>query len=139
MIKKNLIAVPVVERLPQVKTYFAERRDVVFSYLFGSVASGRTHPLSDVDVAVYLEGSDISEKRLEILGDLSNILKTDEIDLIILNTAHLTLKMKVLQSRYVLSDNQPLKRHLFESLTIRCYLDFSKLQKRILERRFLHG
>jgi len=139
MIKNNPITIPVSERLPHVEAYLSRRKDVVFAYLFGSFATGRVRPLSDVDIAVYLDGPDISEKRLEILGHLTEIFKTDEIDLVVLNTAPLTLKMKILQTRRVISDNQPFKRHIYESITVRSYLDFSVLERRLLERRFLNG
>jgi uncharacterized protein len=139
MIKKDPITSHIAERLPQLEAYLSGRHDVAFAYLFGSFASGNARPLSDVDIAVYLDGSNISEKRLELLGHLANILKTDEIDLVILNSAPLTLKMKILQSRCVVSDNQPFRRHLYESITIRGYLDFSILEMRLLERRFLNG
>lgn len=156
MTKKDLTTNHISERLPYVETYLSGRKDVVFAYLFGSYVTGKVHPLSDVDIAVYLdsletvpprwgEGSerlvslDISEKRLEILGHLNEIFKTDEVDLVVLNTAPLTLKMKILLSRRVISDNQPFKRHIFESITTRSYLDFSVLEMRLLERRFLYG
>jgi predicted nucleotidyltransferase len=44
---------------------------VVFAYLFGSAATGRLRPLSDVDVAVYLdETADPVEARQEVVGAL---------------------------------------------------------------------
>jgi len=72
--------------LAGVKNYLKSRDDVLFAYLFGSLSKGRPSPLSDVDVAVFLREGDLSEKRLEILGHLMKILKTDEVDLVILNT-----------------------------------------------------
>jgi len=41
----------------------------------------------------------LSEKRLEIIGDLADILKTDEIDPVVLNTAPLSLQMRILKQR----------------------------------------
>jgi predicted nucleotidyltransferase len=102
MIKTYPISSQISERLPSVEAYLGRRKDVVFAYLFGSFATGKVHPLSDLDIAVYLDGLDISEKRLEILGHLAGIFKTDEIDLVVLNTAPLTLKMKILQFRRVM-------------------------------------
>jgi len=123
----------------KLKGYFKTRKDVLFSYLFGSLADGRTNPLSDVDVAVYVDGEDLAEKRLEILGDLMDILKTDDIDLVILNRAPLPLRMRILQKKVLRVDNDPFARHDFESKTIRSYLDFSKIEKYILKRRYLRG
>lgn len=125
--------------LTGVEKYLDSRKDVLFAYLFGSLAKGKSSPLSDVDVAVFFQGEDFTEKRIEILGELNKILKTDEVDLVILNTAPLTLKMKIIQDKTVLADNEPFTRHVFESATIRTFLDFSKIEKQILEKRYFHG
>ena len=119
--------------------FLRSKDDVLFSYLFGSAASGKTHPMSDLDIAVYLEGETTAEGKLDLLGGLIDAVKTDEIDLVVLNTAPLSLKARIIRSRRVLTDRAPFVRHAFESATMRAYLDFSKLESRILERRYLHG
>ena len=73
---------------------------------------------------------------MEILGALIDLLQTDEIDLVILNIAPLTLRMNILESKKVVVDHVPSRRHHFESLTMREYFDFSVVEKAILERRF---
>jgi len=127
------------EEMAAVKNYFTERNDVAFAYLFGSKARGTGGPLSDIDIAIYLTEGPFSEKRIEILGDLIDILRTDDIDLILLNTASESLKARVIRNRVILADNLPFTRHCFESQTMRAYMDFSKMEHRILERRYLHG
>lgn len=97
-------------------------------------------PLSDVDIAVYLEESRVvQEKKMEILGALIDILKTDEIDLVVLNNASLPLRMRILENKKVVVDRAPFLRHHYESLTMREYFDFSILERAILNRRFLIG
>ena len=125
--------------LASVKNYFESRKDVLFAYLFGSLSKGKPSPLSDVDVAVFLREGDLLEKRLEILGHLMEILKTDEVDLVILNTAPLPLRMRIIQQKTLLADNEPFARHIFESATTRTFLDFSEIEKRILKKRYIHG
>jgi len=127
------------ENLLAVKNYFNGRDDISFGYLFGSQAMGVTTPFSDVDIAVHLTEGPFSEKRLEILGDLMDILRTDNLDLVILNTASASLKARVIRNRVILADNLPFIRHIFESRTLRAYMDFSKIETRILEQRYLHG
>jgi predicted nucleotidyltransferase len=122
------------------QTYLQARKDVRFAYLFGSLAKRKPSDLSDVDIAVYLsEDADIVEKKIEILGKLIELLDTDEIDLVILNSAPLTLKMRILEAKQVIVDNAPFLRHAYESLTMREYFDFSVRETTILKRRFLHG
>ena len=127
------------ENLLAVKNYFNGRDDISFGYLFGSQAMGVPTPFSDVDIAVHLTEGPFSEKRLEILGDLMDILRTDNLDLVILNTASASLKARVIRNRVILADNLPFIRHIFESRTLRAYMDFSKIETRILEQRYLHG
>jgi len=130
---------PLAENLLDVKNYLNERDDIAFAYLFGSRARGVPTPFSDVDIAVYLTEGPFSEKRLEILGDLMDILRMDNLDLVILNTVSESLKARVIRNRVILADNLPFIRHIFESRTLRAYMDFSKIETRILEQRYLHG
>jgi len=110
---------------------------VVFAYLFGSAASGRLRPLSDVDVAVYLDESvDATDARLEVLGLLTRHLGTDEVDLVVLNTAPTALAGRILGTRRVILDGDPFRRHRFESLALRKFQDFRFLEHRLLSRRF---
>jgi predicted nucleotidyltransferase len=76
------------------KTYFENRRDIAFAFLFGSHARGTATKISDVDIAVYF----YPEKRHpieyeeevfyptedEIWSNVERILKR-EIELIVLN------------------------------------------------------
>jgi hypothetical protein len=139
MIRNAPITHDIQKLIPEAEIYLKSRKDIHFAYLFGSFARGSSSPFSDLDIAVYLPGADLSNKRMEILGDLIDIFKTDEIDLVILNTAPLTLRMKILQNKRLLADNAPFIRHSYESMTIRSYFDFSKIETNILERRFLDG
>jgi hypothetical protein len=125
--------------LTAARRYLQEREDIAFAYLFGSMATGKTTPLSDVDIAVYLIGGDLPQKRLELIGDLCDRLGTDRLDLVILNTAPPGLRARVVRSKRVLAERMPTKRHAFESRTLREYMDFSKLENRILEQRYRHG
>jgi predicted nucleotidyltransferase len=140
MIKYSRLPQNIEENLPKAEAYLKSRPEVNFAYLFGSLAKGKPLPLSDVDIAVYLSKSlDVLEKKLEILGELVDILETDEIDLVILNEAPLALRMKILENKKLIVDNAPSLRHRYESLTMREYFDFSIKEMAILERKFLSG
>jgi uncharacterized protein len=122
------------------EVYLKSRSDIDFAYLFGSLAKKKIMPLSDVDIAIYLsKDRDMVERKMEILGKLMILLNTDEIDLVILNTAPLTLRMKILENKKVIVDNHPFKRYIYESLIMRKYFDFAIKETGILERRFFYG
>jgi predicted nucleotidyltransferase len=140
MIKFTKIPNHINLRIPHAIDYHRSSKDVIFAYLFGSLVKGIPGDLSDIDIAVYLHDNlDIAEKKVQILGTLNDILETDEIDLVILNTAPVSLQIKIIEKKRILVDKEPFIRHRFESLVMRKYLDFSLMESAILYRRFLHG
>lgn len=126
--------------LPSVREYLNKHPKVVFAYLFGGLARGKVSPLSDVDIAIYMaEDAEIVQEKLEMLGKLNELLKTDEVDLVVLNTAPLPLAARVIKNKIILVDKRPFARHAFESLIMREYFDFSRKEMDIFERRYKLG
>jgi predicted nucleotidyltransferase len=140
MIKFNKLPDNILELLPGALEYLESHPRVLFSYIFGSLAKGKLLPLSDVDIAVYLADTyDMTDDKLEILGKLMDTLRTDEIDLVVLNTAGLPMIMNILKNKKIIVDKDPYARHIFESLMMRKYFDFSIKESAQLKRRYLHG
>ncbi len=114
---------------------FMEDSNIIFAYLFGGLVRGKGKPLSDVDLAVYVK----NVKRLNYLslfGKISQILGTDEIDLVVLNSAPISLAGRALQKRKILIDKEPFLRHKYESRVLREFFDFTIKEKEILHRRY---
>jgi predicted nucleotidyltransferase len=112
-----------------------EDPNILFAYLFGGLVRGQRKPLSDVDLGVYVK----NVKRLNFLSlfsKISQILCTDEIDLVVLNTAPISLAGRILQKRKILIDKDPFLRHQFESRILREFFDFTIREKEILHRRY---
>jgi predicted nucleotidyltransferase len=140
MIKFTKLPDNISQLIPRAVDYLQSRDDVLFAYLFGSLAKGPPVPLSDVDIAIYLsEKKGFSEKKMEMLGKLTDLLETDEVDLVILNTASLSLEIKILEKKVLLVDKDSFLRHKYESIVMRKYLDFSVMESAVLRRRFLRG
>ena len=141
MIKYQKLPENILRLLPKASDYLVSHPKVLFAYLFGGLAKGKPQPLSDVDIAVYMAAGSLSlsDLKLDILGKLIDILQTDEIDLVVLNTAELPLIMNVLKSKKVIADRDPFARHIFESLTMRKFFDFSFIESAILQRRYMNG
>ena len=138
MIKFKKIPLNIEELLPDAVRYLENQPEVRFAYLFGGLAAGRRGPLSDIDLAVYLgERNRLSRIKIKLLNNLIDLLRTEEIDLVILNTAPLPLAYRILKNKSILMDREPFLRHRYESLIIREYLDFSVAEHRVLERRLL--
>jgi len=64
---------------------FCKASNIELLVLFGSSASGKTHPVSDIDIAVKFEyGAEIS--KLELIYKLDDLFDGKNIDLVVLGT-----------------------------------------------------
>lgn len=90
----------------EVKEFLQNQDQVELAYLFGSVAQGGEGKLSDVDLAVFLDES-LDEKerfnfKLSLISDLEDILRTDRLDLVIMNDAPVSLNFEIIKANYPL-------------------------------------
>jgi hypothetical protein len=118
MIRFKRIPKDIHQRINSLTDFFKADPQIIFAYLFGGLVRERPSPLSDVDLAIYL--SDVKKlDYLELFGDVANTLGTDEIDLVVLNTAPISLAGRILQNRKILVDKDPFLRHKYESLILK--------------------
>jgi predicted nucleotidyltransferase len=106
--------------------FFRTMDSVDLAYLFGSTIMGNANELSDVDIAVMLD-ENLSKKdrlyvELDIISELSHMLKSDKIDLVVLNDAPLLLKYNIVKNGQVLTVDET-KRIAFETSVMTRYLD----------------
>ena len=110
-----------------VRDVLRDDKDIALAYLFGSRASGRAGPLSDVDVAVLLHREfppdKHSEKQIELINKLMSGLKTNEIDVVILNRAPLSLQNNVIREGKPILGKSGAKT-AYENRVFCLYLDF---------------
>ena len=140
MMKLEKIPVDILSRIADARNVLAADEAVIFAYLFGGLASGRVQPLSDVDIAIYVaQTAGLAEYKLGLFEKLADSLGTSEVDLIILNTAPVSLTGRVLQNKQVLVDKVPGRRHAYESLMLREFFDFQILEEAYFNRRCQHG
>jgi predicted nucleotidyltransferase len=87
--------------LPKLEEFFKEREYVELAYLFGSHAKGKSGPLSDIDIGVYLsrklDKKERFEKRLELIGFLCTLLQTNNLDLVLINDSHPVLNFEIIE------------------------------------------
>ncbi|MEW6594385.1 MAG: nucleotidyltransferase domain-containing protein [Thermodesulfobacteriota bacterium] len=108
--------------------FFASEPLVLFAYLFGSQARGVTGPLSDLDLAVYLDGRvDLFATRLRLMASLAKRIRTEKFDLVVLNEASPVLRYEVVKGGLVLKESKA-RRVLFETEAMRSYLDTAPLR-----------
>jgi len=107
---------------------------IAVAYLFGSAANGEAGPGSDIDLAVLLHdpaGSAGFEVRLDLYADCSRVLKRNDIDVVVLNTArNLFLLNDVVQKGIVLYQCDSELREEFEVKIVHDFIDFRDGRKR---------
>ena len=137
MIKLEKIPPGIGERIPAAIAVMERDDRVLFAYLFGGLVRGGQKPLSDVDLAVFLTGmAGLAEYKFDLFDRLTDALGTNELDLVILNNAPVSIAGRVLQNKKTLVDKDPFRRHSYESVTLREFWDFSVKEKDVLCRRY---
>ncbi|MGH2714883.1 MAG: type VII toxin-antitoxin system MntA family adenylyltransferase antitoxin [Thermoleophilaceae bacterium] len=119
---------------------------VVAAFVFGSVATGRATPLSDVDVGVWLDPALSPRQRLDaqlrLMAEATSVLGTDEVEVVILNDAAPLLQHRAMRARLSLVDRQPKARVRLEAGAQLRYLDTKPLRQAIargVEERLREG
>ena len=99
---------------------------IKFIILFGSFAEGKQTPLSDIDLAVYYDGSkeERFKFRIEILGNVNN-----KFDIQIFQDLPLYVRKEVLKGK-ILYDGE--SRFLYE-VERRTYQDFDDFKNRFYD------
>lgn len=116
----------------------AKRYGLRLIVLFGSQVTGRTHPESDVDVAVWLTRSLSASRRTRLWMELSDAFRA-EIDLTVLNHAEPLLLSHVARKGQLLYENKRWAWQEFKGYAFRYYEDTRKFRDdlaRYLDREF---
>ncbi|NPV71080.1 MAG: nucleotidyltransferase domain-containing protein [Firmicutes bacterium] len=114
-------------KVPAIVEMLGRDDDILFCYLFGSVARGTAGSLSDLDFAVYLDPRVPADQRfyraLDIAARLSSILRTSNVDVVPLNDASPELAYSVIRDGKLLFCRDELQRQRFWVRIVLDYLD----------------
>jgi predicted nucleotidyltransferase len=116
----------------QLAEIFRRSPGVAAAYLFGSAASGRTHPGSDLDLAVVPQAAAARPDKLELLTELTRA-GYDNVDLVILATGgagDVVLAYEAIAPNRMIYASPNFDRGAYYSATVRRYLDLQPYLKR---------
>jgi len=125
--------VPAVDDAARVRLAAAlDRPPVVSALLFGSQATGRAGPLSDIDLAVWLNPTSEPAQRdrcqLELMSAAARALGTDEVHVVVLNDATPLLRHRAMRDGVRLVDRDRGLRVRLETRALLEYLDTAPLR-----------
>jgi len=117
----------------KLNSIFRKYPEIKLVYFFGSRAAGREFALSDYDFGIYLDTKDkarMSEIKIDLIVKISRLLKTDTIDVVILNLIdNPDLKYLIVKEGSLIYEKEPFKV-LVEPRIFNEYFDFHKMMVR---------
>jgi predicted nucleotidyltransferase len=115
------------EKIKNIQDTFNKYPEVKLVYLFGSQARKDVGVISDYDFAIYVDIQDterIFDIKIELLNQLVQILKTDKVDLVILNMCESPeLKFNIIKEGQLIFERE-LFKILIEPKILNEYFDF---------------
>lgn len=101
--------------------------EIIAAYVFGSQATGKAGPHSDVDVAVLLDEDRQQDfDTLQFMVDLEKALNRNA-DLVLLNNAGEPIKHQVRRDGRIVFDRDPKRRKHWEIMSTKFYQDYLHL------------
>jgi predicted nucleotidyltransferase len=119
----------------KLKNFLSDRQEIDFAYLFGSFV--KLDHYHDIDIAVYLEKNfnpDDYKKfpygyESNLIADISALLRTDKIDLVIFNKAGILIQQRIINSGMLLFERNRYKRISYENYIRSLYIDAEPLRR----------
>ncbi len=127
--------------LDRLRRLFARYPDIQAVYLFGSMASGTTHPESDLDLAILPRDPALRARKLDLLADLAGLGFCD-VDLLFLDSADIVTQYEAVRQNRLIYEAENFDRGTEYSRVVRQYLDFLpylKVQRAAYKRSILSG
>ena len=132
--------------MERVAQWMSPRDEVLVAYIFGSVATGRARPNSDIDIAVLVDSTlipgDLFDYRLRLMADLRNVLERPDVEVVLLNLAPPVLAQNVVSKGRLIFERSRSARIRFQIRTLNLFLDtqpMRDLHLKFLKRRYLKG
>lgn len=129
------------KELKKLKSIFKNYPEIKLVYFFGSKAKGKAGPLSDYDFAFYLapkkgelsvrldkiDKQKMFELKFLLIDKISRLLKTDKVDVVILNLIETPeLKYRIIKEGKLIFEKKPFKVFI-EPQILNEYFDFHSL------------
>lgn len=123
---------------------FANRPEIAAAYIFGSVASGRARPDSDIDIGVLVDPKALPKDRLKyrlnLMRDLGAALERFDVEVVLMNEAPPALAQNILAKGKRVFERSRATRVAFQVRSLNVFLDTETMRRhhlQALKRRYL--
>jgi len=118
------------------KIFHKQKQPFMFAYLFGSLARKDHSESSDLDIAVYVEENikqDYFDIKSELYLQLSRTLKTNQIDIVVMNQCqNLMLLNNIITHGQLIYEKDHSARIAYEQKIFHRAIDFKHQRKRVM-------
>ncbi len=130
------------EKIPELIRSIKRDKEVIALYSFGSLAKDALRPMSDLDFGVLLNNKITKkqsiEKHIELIGLFTELFKTEEIDLILMNQSPSHIAFQIIKTGNLLFCGDRRSLVDFIERVIGLYLDFKPLREEF-DSTFMEG
>jgi len=113
--------------------FLSGRPEILVAYLFGSQARETQCPTSDIDVGLLVHKDRTDDSgygyRAAIATDMMSVVKTNAVDVVLLNDAPPLLAHRAVRDGIVLHSKDEAARIAFEVRTLNEYIDTKPLRR----------
>ncbi|MFH1799191.1 MAG: nucleotidyltransferase domain-containing protein [Candidatus Omnitrophota bacterium] len=115
----------------KLKKYFKKQSDIQCAILFGSVALGKTTPMSDIDIGVYFDNDvdklSASDRQIDITCILMSLYHINRVDVVILNFADPFLRFQVVKTGQLIYAKDIKEFYRFKAVSFGRYQEIKPL------------
>lgn len=118
------------DKLNKLKEYFATEPSLEGVYLFGSFGTPEENALSDIDFGLIFNQAGKKQELWDLMAleaVLSRILERDDVDVVNLNTAPVSIRFAAITTGELIFVRDPYKVADFREQTIDYYLDYKPI------------
>jgi len=113
------------KELQKLPAFFASIPEVMTVFLFGSYGTENQTALSDIDFAVYFNKTYYLAEEMTFLSKLSDVLKTDRVDMVNLNKAPLNIQFKAVSEGKIIYERDYITTCDYVEKVIGLYQDYA--------------
>ncbi len=125
--------------LKEIAKILEKHEEILFAYLYGSIARGEANKKSDIDIGIFLKKDFKSDPfyEVKIAEEIENSLNLKNVEVIVLNGKPIRFLNQVLRYGKLIFSRDEKTRISFETYVTKSYIEFKKYYEEYDKMRLL--